>query len=44
MRMDLGKIEWEVVDWLHLTQGRDRWWTLMNRVMNLVVHKSHRIS
>jgi hypothetical protein len=24
--MDLRKIGWEGVDWLHLAQDRDRWW------------------
>jgi hypothetical protein len=24
----------EVVDWMHLAQDRDQWWTLVNTVMN----------
>jgi hypothetical protein len=25
IRMDLSKIEWAGVDWVHLTQNRDQW-------------------
>jgi hypothetical protein len=35
IRIDLRKIWWEVVDWIHLVQDRDKWQTLMNTVMNL---------
>jgi hypothetical protein len=35
--MDLRKIGWEVVDWVHLAQDRDQWWVLVNTVMNLQV-------
>jgi hypothetical protein len=34
--MDLREIEWEVVDWIHLAQGRDQW-RAVNTVMNLRV-------
>jgi hypothetical protein len=27
----------EGVDWIHLAHGRDRWWPLLNTVMNLLV-------
>jgi hypothetical protein len=30
----LGKIGWEVMDWIHLAQGRDQWESLVNMVMN----------
>jgi hypothetical protein len=33
-RMDVRKIALEVVDWMHLAQDRDQWWTLVNTVMN----------
>jgi hypothetical protein len=26
IRMDLREIDWEIVDWIHLTQDRDQWW------------------
>jgi hypothetical protein len=32
--MDLKKIKWKGVDWIHLAQDRDRWWALVNTVMN----------
>jgi hypothetical protein len=35
--MDLGKIGFVDVDWIHLVQDRDRWWALVNTVMNLQV-------
>jgi hypothetical protein len=31
------KMGWEVVDWIHLAHERDRWWTLVNTIMNLGV-------
>jgi hypothetical protein len=33
IRKDLREIRWEDVDWMHLTQGRDQWRTLVNTVM-----------
>jgi len=35
--MDLREIDWEGVDWMRLTQGRDQWRALVNTVMNLLV-------
>jgi hypothetical protein len=35
--MDLREIRFGDVDWIHLAQDRDRWWTLVNIVMNLRV-------
>jgi hypothetical protein len=35
--MDLREIGWEGVDWMHLTQDRDQWQTLVNIVMNLQI-------
>jgi hypothetical protein len=37
IRMDLGEIGWEVVDWIHLAQDRDQWRAVVNTVMNLRV-------
>jgi hypothetical protein len=37
IRMDLRKIGWEGVDWLHLAQDSDQWWSLVNTVMKLRV-------
>jgi len=35
--MDLREMGSEVVNWIHLTQDRDQWRTLVNTVMNLRV-------
>jgi hypothetical protein len=35
--MNLQEVRWEVVDWIDLSQNRDRWWALVNAVMNLQV-------
>jgi hypothetical protein len=35
--MDLRKIGWEIVDWIHLAQDTDQWWVLVNKVMKLQV-------
>jgi hypothetical protein len=34
IRMDLREIEWEGVDWIHLSQDMDQWEVLVNTVMN----------
>jgi hypothetical protein len=35
--MDLREIGLEGLDWINLVQDRDRWWALVNTVMNLLV-------
>jgi len=37
VRIDLREIGWEVVDWIHVAQDRDRWRALVNTVMNFRV-------
>jgi hypothetical protein len=37
IRMDLREIGWGSVDWIQLAQDRDRWWAVVNTVMNLRV-------
>jgi hypothetical protein len=37
IEMDLPKTGYESVDWIDLAQDRDRWWVVMNPVMNLTV-------
>jgi hypothetical protein len=37
--MYLGEIKWGGVDWIGLTQDRDKWRAVVNAVMNLPVHK-----
>ena len=35
--MDFKKIRWMGVNWINLAQNRDRWWALVNAVINLRV-------
>jgi hypothetical protein len=37
IKMDIQEVGWGGMDWLELAQGRDRWWTLVNMVLNLWV-------
>jgi hypothetical protein len=37
IKMDLGKIGWDGVDWIGLAQDMDQWRALVNMVMNLHV-------
>jgi hypothetical protein len=37
INMDLTEIGFGDVDWIHWAQDRDRWWALVNTVMNLQV-------
>jgi hypothetical protein len=37
VRMDLSEIMWEGLDWIHLAQDTDQWWTLVKKVINLQV-------
>jgi hypothetical protein len=35
IRVDLGEIGWESVEWIHLAHERDQQWAVVNTVMNL---------
>jgi hypothetical protein len=37
IKMDLRKIGWGSVKWIHLAQDRDHWGVLVNAVMNIWV-------
>jgi hypothetical protein len=37
MKMDLKEVGCGDMDWLDLDQDRDRWWVLVNMVMDLQV-------
>jgi hypothetical protein len=37
IRMDLGKVGWDDMDWIGLAQDRNRWRALVNSVLNLRV-------
>jgi hypothetical protein len=36
IKMDLQEVGWDT-DWIELAQDRDRWWAVVNAVMNLRV-------
>jgi hypothetical protein len=37
IKMNIQKVECGDMDWIELAQDRDRWWALVNAVMNLRV-------
>jgi len=37
IKMDLQKVRCGGIDWIDLAQKKDRWWALVNEVMNLRV-------
>jgi hypothetical protein len=37
IKIDLGEIGWDGVDWIDLAQDRDQWRAILNTVMNLRV-------
>jgi hypothetical protein len=37
IKIDLGEIEWDSMDWIELAQDRDQWRALVNTVINLRV-------
>jgi hypothetical protein len=34
IKMNLQGIEWSDADWIQVADDRDKWWTVMNTVMN----------
>jgi hypothetical protein len=39
IKMDIGDIGWDGVDWIDMAQDRDQWRALVNTVLNLGFHK-----
>jgi hypothetical protein len=37
MKMGFPNVEWVGMDWIELAQGRDRWFALVNAVMDVQV-------
>jgi hypothetical protein len=37
IKMDLQEVGCGCIDWIRLAEDRDRWWALVNAVMNLQV-------
>jgi len=37
VKMDLQELGWGGMDWIGLAQDRDRWWALVNAIMDLWV-------
>jgi len=35
--MDLQEVGWRGIDWIDLVQDRERWWALVNVIVNLRV-------
>jgi hypothetical protein len=35
IKMDLQELRWGGVEWIGLAQNRDRWWALVNALINL---------
>lgn len=34
VKMDLKDLQWKGVDWMYLAQNWDKWWILVNTVVN----------
>jgi hypothetical protein len=44
IKMDFTDVGWWIMGWINLAQDMDRWWTLVNVVMNFQVPQNARNS
>jgi hypothetical protein len=44
IKIDLQEVGWGNMNWIDLAQDRNRWWALVNAVVNLGFHKMRGIS
>jgi hypothetical protein len=35
VKMGLQEMGWKVMDWITVAQNRDKWWGVMNMIMNV---------
>jgi len=42
--MNLQEVGLGGMDWIDLAKDKDKWWALVNAVMNFVFHKMRKIS
>jgi hypothetical protein len=40
IKIDLEDMEWIGIDWIDMSQDKDGWWALVNKVMNLRVSQN----
>ena len=44
VKMDLKEMQWEGMNQINLAQDREKWWAVVNTLMNLGFHKMQGIS
>ena len=44
IKIDFEQRRWEIIDWIHVAQYRNKWYPVVYTVMNLLVQLNARIS
>jgi hypothetical protein len=44
IKIDFEQRRWEIIDWIHVAQHKNKWYALVYTVMNLLVQLNERIS
>ena len=44
VKMYLKEMHWEGMNWINLAQDREKWWAVVNTLMNVGFHKMQVIS